>query len=228
MTTDDYVYYLADFDNGGVHLNATIFGGALWDVRESLDPALADRIVYRALTRFVTPLDDFLDGRASVVDAARQLGASEEDVAAVEAAFDSKGIVEGWEEAAGNDARVLVDDVAPLGLLFSPPRVSGTRFVLADYRNQEEMCCEAIELWVGNVDGSGRLQKVGEDASRSTFSDETPAISGRTVVWAHAVERFGGLDFDVHARTLGGRVRTIAAAPGVQLYPAIDGRTIAW
>ncbi len=227
-TTDDYGYYLADFDNGGVHLNATIFGGALWDVREALDLALSDRIVYRALTRFVTPLDDFLDGRAAVVDAARQLGASEEDIAAIEGAFDSKGIVEGWEEAGGSDARVLVDDVAPLGLLFSPPRVSGTRFVLADYRDQREMCCEAIELWVGNVDGSGRLQKVGEDGSPSTFSDETPAISGRTVVWAHGVETFGGLEFDVHARTLGGRVRTIAGGPGLQLYPAIDGKTIVW
>ncbi|HEX2056766.1 MAG TPA: M4 family metallopeptidase [Actinomycetota bacterium] len=228
MTTDDYVYYLADFDNGGVHLNATIFGGALWDVREALDPELADRIVYRALTWFVTPLDDFLDGRAAVVAAARDLGATEEQVDAIEAAFDAKGIVEGWETAAGSDAQVLVDDVAPVGLLFSPPQVSATRYVLADYRNQEDMCCEPIELYVGNVDGSGRLQKVGEDASRETFSDETPDISGRTVVWAHGIQTFGGLDFDVHARTLGGRVRTIAAGPGIQLYPSIDGKTVVW
>jgi bacillolysin len=227
-TTDDYGYYLADFDNGGVHLNATIFGGALWNVREALDPDLADRIVYRALTRFVTPLDDFLDGRAAVADAARQLGASDDDVAAIEAAFEAKGIVQGWEDAAGNDARVLVNDVAPMGLLFSSPRVSGTRFVLPDYRNQEDMCCEAIELYVGNVDGSGRLQKVGEDGSPATFSDETPALSGRTVVWAHAVEAFGGLEFDIHARRLGGPVRTVAGGAGLQLYPATDGRTIAW
>lgn len=227
-TTDDFGYYLADFDNGGVHLNATIFGGALWDVREALGPDLADRVVYRALTRFVTPLDDFLDGRAAVVDAARQVGASEEDVAAIEAAFDAKGIVEGWEEAAGTDASVLVDDVAPLGLLFSPPRAAGTRYVLADYRDQEDMCCEPIELYVGNVDGSGRLQKVGEDGSRSTYSDETPDLSGRTVVWAHAEEELGGLEFDIHARTLGGRVRTIAGRAGLQLYPSIAGRTIVW
>ena len=228
VTTDDYGYYLADFDNGGVHLNAAIFGGALWDVREALDPALADRIVYRALTRIVTPLDDFLDGRAAVVEAARQLGASEDEVAAIEAAFDSRGIVEGWESGPGSDAQVLVNDVAPLGLLFSPPRASGTRYVLADYRDQEDMCCESIELYVGNVDGSGRLQKVGEDGSPSTYSDETPDISGRTVVWAHVTETFRGLEFDIHARTLGRPVRTIAGRPGLQLYPAIDGRTIAW
>lgn len=227
-TTDDYVYYLADFDNGGVHLNATIFGGALWDVRGSLDPGLADRIVYRALTRFVTPLDDFLDGRAAVIDAARQLAATDEEIQAIEAAFDGAGIVEGWETAAGTDAQVLVNDVAPVGLLFSAPQVSETRYVLADYRNPEEMCCEPIELYVGNVDGSGRLQKVGEDESPGTFSDETPDISGRTVVWAHGVETFSGLEFDIHARTLGRRVRTIAGRAGIQLYPSIDGRTIAW
>lgn len=227
-TTDDFVYYLADFDNGGVHLNSTIFGGALWDVRAALGPELADRVVYRALTRFVTPLDDFLDGRAAVVAAARDLGASDEEVAAVEGAFDGKKIVEGWETASGTDAQVLVSDVAPVGLLFSPPQVSGTRYVLADYRNQADMCCKSIQLYVGNTDGSGRLRKVGEDEARSTYSDETPDISGRTVVWAHAVQSFFGIDFDIHARTLGGRVRTIAEGPGIQLYPSIDGRTIAW
>ncbi len=228
MTTDDYVYYLADFDNGGVHLNATIFGGALWDVREVLDPAFADRIVYRALTRYMTPLDDFLDGRAAVVDAARELGASSEETAAIEDVFDAKGIVEGWETAAGTDATVLVNDVAPVGLLFAAPQVSGSRYVIADYRNQEDMCCEPIELYVGNVDGSGALQKVGEDESRGTYTDETPDISGRKVVWAHGVRTFGGLEFDVHARTLGGRVRRITDAPGLQLYPSIDENVIAW
>ncbi|HEV2756901.1 MAG TPA: M4 family metallopeptidase [Actinomycetota bacterium] len=228
MTTDDYVYYLADFDNGGVHLNATIFGGALWDVREVLDPAFADRIVYRALTRFMTPLDDFLDGRAAVVEAARQLGATAEQIAAIEAVFDERGIVPGWETAAGTDAEVLVDDVAPVALLFSAPQVSGSRFVVADYRDQKDMCCEPIELYAGNVDGSGPLTKVGEDEARETFTDETPDISGRKVVWAHGVQGFFGLDFDIHSRRLGGRVRAIAEAPGIQLYPSIDGKLVAW
>ncbi|MFN2588330.1 MAG: M4 family metallopeptidase [Actinomycetota bacterium] len=228
MTTDDYVYYLADFDNGGVHLNATIFGGALWDVREVLDRAFADRVVYRALTRFMTPLDDFLDGRRAVAEAARQLGATPEEVAAIEDVFDARGIVPGWETAAGTDAEVLVNDVAPVALLFSAPQVSGSRFVLADYRDQEDMCCEPIELYVGDTDGSGRLRKVGEDEARETFTDETPDISGRRVVWAHGVQTFSGLDFDVHARTLGGRVRSVAEAPGLQLYPSVEGKLVAW
>ncbi len=228
MTTDDYVYYLADFDNGGVHLNATIFGGALWDVREALDPALADRIVYRALTRFMTPLDDFLDGRAAVVEAARQLGATADEIAAIEDVFDARGIVPGWETAAGTDARVLVNDVAPVALLFSAPQVAGSRFVVADYRDQKDMCCEPVELYAGNVDGSGRLVKVGEDEARETFTDETPDISGRKVVWAHGVQSFSGLDFDIHSRSLGRRVRNVVEAPGIQLYPSVDGRLVAW
>jgi Zn-dependent metalloprotease len=228
MTTEDFVYYLADFDNGGVHLNSTIFGGALWDVREALGPELADRIVYRALTGFMTPLDDFLDGRAAVVAAARALGAAPEQVASIESAFDAKGIVEGWETAAGTDAQVLVSDVAPIGLVFSPPQVSGSRYVLADYRDQRDMCCKSPELYVGNVDGSGRLQKVGEDEERSTYSDETPDISGRRIVWAHGEQGFGGIDFDVHMRRLGGRVTEVTDAAGLQLYPSIDGKTVAW
>ena len=228
MTTEDYVYYLADFDGGGVHLNSTIFGGALWDVREALDPSFADQIVYRALTRIMTPLDDFLDGRAAVIEAAGQLGADADQIAAIERVFDDKGIVDGWETDAGTDARVLMSDVAPIGLLFSGPRASGSRFVIGDYRDQKDSCCEPIQIYAGNVDGSGGLQKVGEDDERDTFTDETPDISGRTVVWAHAVQTIAGLDFDVHARTLGGRVRTVSGAPGFQWYPAIDGDDVVW
>lgn len=52
-------------DNGGVHLNSTIFSGALWDMREDLGSDLADQIVYRALSAYMTPLDGFTEGRAA-------------------------------------------------------------------------------------------------------------------------------------------------------------------
>lgn len=42
-------------DNGGVHLNSTIFSGALWDMRQDLGADLADQIVYRALSAYMTP-----------------------------------------------------------------------------------------------------------------------------------------------------------------------------
>jgi Zn-dependent metalloprotease len=35
-TVEDYIMLLADFDNGGVHINSPIYGAALWDIRESL------------------------------------------------------------------------------------------------------------------------------------------------------------------------------------------------
>lgn len=61
-------------DNGGVHLNSTIFGGALWDARRELGADLTDRIVYKALTEYLTPLDGFTEGRAAVLAAAKDLG----------------------------------------------------------------------------------------------------------------------------------------------------------
>ena len=61
-------------DNGGVHLNSTIFSGALWDMRQDLGGELADRIVYKALTEYMTPLDGFTEGRDAVLAAAKDLG----------------------------------------------------------------------------------------------------------------------------------------------------------
>ena len=229
MTTDDYVFYLADFDSGGVHLNSTVYSGALWDIREALGGPKADAFIYRALTSYTTPLDDFVDGRDAVVAAATELGASSTDLESITAAFDAKGIVAGWDDLGSTDSVILLEDVAPVGTFFSPPRVSGGRFVIGDYTDQSEICCEPVEIFVGNVDGSGGLIKVGEDSKASTYNDEAPDISGRRVVWAHmTLGRRAGFDADIHMRTLGGRVRTVVDAPGLQLAPSIDGEVVAW
>ncbi|MGW8883601.1 M4 family metallopeptidase [Streptomyces sp. NPDC055749] len=37
-------------DNGGVHLNSSIVGGVMWDMRQTMDEHLADEIIYTALT----------------------------------------------------------------------------------------------------------------------------------------------------------------------------------
>src|SRR5262249_23638604 len=63
----------SSYDNGGVHVNSTIFSGALWDIRESLGGELADKIVYKALTSYITPLDGFDEGRDAVLAAAKSL-----------------------------------------------------------------------------------------------------------------------------------------------------------
>lgn len=229
MTTDDFVFYLADFDSGGVHLNSTIYSGALWDIREALGGEKADAYIYRALTSYTTPIDDFVDGRDAVVAAATELGASSEDLAAINAAFDAKGIVTGWDNIGLNDSTILLEDVAPVGTFFSPPQVSGGRYVIGDYEDQADICCEPVQLFVGNVDGSGPLLKVGEDADPSTYNDEAPDISGTRVVWSHiTLTDAAGFDADIHMRALGGEVKTVIDAPGFQLAPSIDGNLVAW
>jgi bacillolysin len=229
MTTEDYVYYLTDFDSGGVHLNSTIYSGALWDIREALGGTRADPFIYRALVAYTTPLDDFTDGRNSVVAAATELGATQTELDVINAAFTNKGIVAGWDSPSENDSQILLQDVAPVGTFFSPPQVSGSRYVIGDYSDKADVCCEPLQLFVGQVDGSGTPAKVGEDEDPSTYNDETPDISGNRVVWTHITQNArGSFDADIHTRVLGGPVRTVEGARGFQLTPSVDGNLIAW
>jgi hypothetical protein len=86
-----------------------------------------------------------------------------------------------------------------------------------------------LQLFVGQVDGSGTLTKVGEDEDPNTYNDETPDISGNRVVWTHITQDArGGFDADIHTRVLGGPVATVEGARGFQLTPSIDGNLIAW
>ncbi|MCL2733416.1 MAG: M4 family metallopeptidase [Actinomycetia bacterium] len=110
----DYDPVTLDFDNGGVHANSTIVGGALWDVRKTIDPVLADRIVYRAAQNYLTPLSGFTDMRHAVTLAARSLNVSAAALAAIDAAFDAHGIADGWEQQAGtHDGTTLGAHVLP-------------------------------------------------------------------------------------------------------------------
>ncbi|MFN2525392.1 MAG: M4 family metallopeptidase [Actinomycetota bacterium] len=225
----DHIYYLTDFDSGGVHFNSTIYAGALWDIREAIGGAAADRYIYTALRDFTDPLQDFYGGRLAIVEAARSVGAPQEHIAAIEQAFDDKGIVQGWDTPAGGiDGTILLRNVAPIGTYFSPPQVSGERFVIGDYKNKEDICCRPLQLFVGNIDGSGQLTKVGEDANPSTFNDEQPDLSGKRVVWSHSRVEDAGLDLDVHTRVLGGSVKTVASGPTIQWYPSVSGNLVAW
>ncbi|MFF2652591.1 M4 family metallopeptidase [Streptomyces sp. NPDC058045] len=104
-----------DIDNGGVHYNSTIVGGALWDVRKSIDTKLADRIVYRAAQNYLTPLSGFTDMRTAVTLAAKSLKVSAADMAAIAKAFDAHGIEQGWEKKGANrtGGTTLSADVLP-------------------------------------------------------------------------------------------------------------------
>lgn len=226
-TTADYLYYLSDFDGGGVHDNATIYAGALWDVRQQLGGAKTDRIVLKALTEFTTPLDEFIDGRASIVEAARALGSPAEDIALIESIFDAKGIVTGWDDPGQSTERTLVSGIFQ-STNYASPQVSGPRFVIANHADMTKVEREPMQIYVGSIDGSGSLAKVGEDTNPRTFNDEAPDIFGSKVVWTHIAATSSGLDADVHSRKLGGGVRAVASGAPWQWYPSIDAKTIVW
>lgn len=228
-TTDDFIGFLVDFDNGGVHLNSTIYGGALWDLRESpeLGQATADDLVYKQLTEFLTPLDDFTDGRNAMLAAADDMGLNQGQKNAVAAAFDAKGIIEGWDTGATNDADLVLENVAPLGFSFSPPQVSGNRFVIANYDDLTELCCAPEQIYVGNLDGTV-LQEVGDSQDPNTFNDELPDLAGRRAVWSHLFVDVNGFNFDLQSRQLGGSIRKIARGNGFQWFPSIDNDLVAW
>ena len=227
-TTADYLYYLSDFDGGGVHDNATIYSGALWDIRQQLGGAKTDPIVLKALTEFTTPLDEFIDGRASTVEAARALGSPAEEIALIESIFDAKGIRAGWDQPPQSTDRTLVAGIFQSTADYAPPRISGSRFVIANHADKAKVDREPMQIYVGSVDGSGSLTKVGQDTNPRTFNDEAPDISGSKVVWTHVTASSNGLDADVSSRKLGGAVRTVASGPAWQWYPAVDGKTIVW
>jgi Zn-dependent metalloprotease len=227
-TTDDFGFYLIDLDNGGVHLNSTIYSGALWNLRQSIDRGIADEIVLTTLTQFLTPLDGLLDGRRATIEAAGQVGDPSDYAAqqqAVRDAYDAQGIASGWLDPGANDARIVRRNVAPVGIGLSPHQISGTRYIIGDHKRLTQICCTPQQIFVGPIDGSGSVRRVGQHRDPRTFTDELPDISGRTAVWAHLAAG----DFDVNGRTLGGRLRAVAASPRAwEWFPSIDGRVVAY
>ncbi|MFE7469087.1 M4 family metallopeptidase [Streptomyces sp. NPDC057499] len=116
----DYEPVPLDIDNGGVHYNSTIVGGALWDMRKNIDSKLADRIIYRSAQNYLTPLSGFTDMRNAVTLAAKSLNVSKADLAAIDKAFDTHGIEAGWEQKGGtHDGTTIGADVLPAYEVYS-------------------------------------------------------------------------------------------------------------
>ncbi|MEV0578010.1 M4 family metallopeptidase [Streptomyces sp. NBC_01463] len=190
-TSKNFIGVTYSGDNGGVHLNSTIFSGALWDMRQDLGAELADQYVYRALSAYMTPLDGFTEGRAAVIAAAKELGATKAQLATVKRSFDAHGIVPGWEKALGVDTDTLISkvNVASTGV-----GAAGGKYAVS--RSNEDGS-EPYSVWLGNTSGKGQPQLVSANNGDYNVYANT---DGKTVVWAD----YSSQGIFIMARPVGG------------------------
>ncbi len=113
--------YKGTEDNGGVHINSGIANWAFYQftIRINNDLVKAEKVYYRALTRYLTRSSRFIDCRKAVIQSAADLfGANSPEVTAARAAYDFVGILEGTstptqedvETNPGGDFIVYADD----------------------------------------------------------------------------------------------------------------------
>lgn len=222
----DYLSLPPDVDNGGVHLNSTIFSGALWDIRENLAPQRADEIVYTALTQYFTPLTDFYAGRRAVLDAARALHADDAELDVISKAFTDHGITRSWQRKLPHDSRVILGDVRPA----SAPDADGKRWVISEY----DPVTGAPQIRVGTT-GSSRTRVVsepitGSDTRNGVIGNTSPRISGDTVVWTRLTRvNPHWVNADVVRGSFdGGPVVDLHPGGGMQGNPDVSGDTVVW
>ncbi|GAA2721717.1 MULTISPECIES: M4 family metallopeptidase [Streptomyces] len=202
------------YDNGGVHLNSTIFSGALWDIREDLGRTLADKIAYKALTEYMTPLDGFTEGRNAVIAAARALQVSGQQLNVVKRSFNAHGIVPNWEQALGVDSDQLLGrlNTADTGV------GAGGGWWAAAKSNDDGT--EAYSVWAGRTDGSGTPKLISPNDGRFHVN---PATDGRTVVWS----AYSPAGIDVLSRPLaGGPVKKLYSTPDTVSGVRVEGQVV--
>ncbi|MEV0010159.1 M4 family metallopeptidase [Streptomyces sp. NPDC051840] len=203
-TSKDFIGVSYRSDNGGVHLNSTIFSGALWDIRQDLDPAFADKIVYRALTAYMTPLDGFTEGRAAVIAAAQELGATKAQMQIVKRSFDAHGIVPGWEKALGVDTDTLLGKVNIAG---TGVGAGGGKYALS--RTNEDGS-EPYSVWVGNTSGKGGQTLVSPNNGNYNVYATT---DGKSVAWAE----YGATSISFHVKPVGGGMDKVVGSAGTDV-----------
>ncbi|MEN8650942.1 M4 family metallopeptidase [Streptomyces sp. 21So2-11] len=203
-------------DNGGVHLNSTIFSGALWDIRQDIDKDLADRIVYKALSEYLTPLDGFTEGRNAVIAAAKDLGISAKDLSTVKRSFNAHGIVPGWEDALGLDSDTLFGKLNTAGTGTG----AGGGWWATSKSNDDGS--EPYSVYAGRTDGSGAPKLISPNDGRFHVY---PATDGKTVVWA----AFGPTSIDVLSRPVaGGPIKKIWSSVTDLQGLRVDGDIVVW
>lgn len=219
-TTKNFLGVTFGTDNGGVHLNSTIFSGALWDLRQDLGAERADRIVYKALTEYLTPLDGFTEARAAVLAAAKDLGADAGQLRAAKRSFNAHGIVPGWESALGVDSDTLLRKVNTDGVAVQ----AGGGWWTTSLSNDDGS--EPYSVYAGRADGKGAPKLISPNDGRYHV---LPATDGRTVVWA----AYGPGGIDVLSRPLaGGPIKKLMSTQsdimglrvdaGVTVFDALD------
>lgn len=203
-TSKNFVGVTYRGDNGGVHLNSTIFSGALWDMRQDLGGELADKIVYRALSAYMTPLDGFTEGRAAVIAAAQELGVTKAQLNIVKRSFAAHGIVPGWETALGIDTDTILSRVNVAGT-----GVSAGNGKYAVSRSNEEGS-EPYSVWVGNTSGKGTPeQKSPNNGNYNVYA----TTDGKNVAWAE----YGATGVLFHVRPVGSGVDKVVGGIGANV-----------
>ncbi|MFG2551099.1 M4 family metallopeptidase [Streptomyces sp. NPDC048581] len=203
-------------DNGGVHLNSTIVGGALWDAREDLGAEVMDKVVYKALTEYLTPLDGFTEARAAVLAAAQDLQLPAADQKVLQRAFTAHGIVPGWESALGVDSDLLLDRINTSGTSLG----AGGGWWAAAKSNEDGS--EPYSVWAGRGDGEGSVKLMSPNDGRYHVN---PATDGKTVVW----QAVGADGVDILSRPLaGGPVKKLWHGRNPGSSVDVDGDLVAF
>jgi bacillolysin len=214
---EDYLGVTVATDGGGVHLNSTIFSGALWDIRERLGGPTTDKVVYKALTEYMTPLDDFEDGRRAVESAARAARLPAGDRNTIARAFDGHGIRPGWDRRIDTDSRVLIDGLTDAMV---KPDVAGDRYVVV---NSTFDATGPTSILTGRVSG-GKPVKLSDNDQWNT----APATDGRRAVWVSYDD--AQTTFRILSRPLDGRAPATTVHETTRLVASVvvSGDDVAW
>ncbi|MEY4902917.1 MAG: hypothetical protein RLZZ292_732 [Bacteroidota bacterium] len=95
--------YKGTQDNGGVHINSGITNFAYYKIATSITKDKAEKIFYRALSKYLVKSSKFIDLRAAAVQAATDLySATGTEVAAINTAFNEAGIGSGGTTTGDN------------------------------------------------------------------------------------------------------------------------------
>ncbi|MFF3261584.1 M4 family metallopeptidase [Streptomyces sp. NPDC002932] len=224
----NYVNVPLAVDNGGVHANSTIVGGAMWEMRKKLNKHFSDEIIYTALTENFNPWTDFLQARYGIVDAARRLGATKSDLQKIDNAFEAHGIYPGWE-AVGykRDGDTLAKGLAP-----AAEAVEQSRNMALDGAYWATSYVDLKSFFDGTPEYGIKVGKVkGGDGPKDFQQDGLwsldPVIQGKDLLYT----RVGANGADVVSTKVtgnGNKVTVVAGGPGDQREADTDGTTLTW